>query len=1058
MKGYLLLFFKGCNQLLPLKSYKHFFLIVVTCFISFQKATASYYLDNALPHHQELRKAVEPNNPEVLEFLTHGQPGKLLINQQWLGSKELIPFFRDYLKSNPTTKHINLYGCEFGKGIEGLAAVKSLEDALNITISASNNITGQGGDWNLEIGKPYALKGLDNLPLTLQCAGTVGGTLPSDDYDGDGVCNDVDVDDDNDGILDTVEYMCSKHQITMADLGIGANGDHLNGTSDVSAVFGLPTGTISIQYTNLNISSTAGMTVQNNSSANSTLATTTFQITSSKSFLVTLEHGRVMTTNLTKDYYLLNTPNNYVTPTFTPSAGYIEYNSSTEVYVQKNGGGTFGTSSSSFSWDITEPLESFNFTAGTTDYGGGRSGYWFKICIIPDTDQDGLPNHLDLDSDGDGCPDAVEGGGSFTNINLTPSASISGGNSGTDYNGTTQYPVKGHLGTSVDANGLPTAMSGTAQTLGTSADILSQPANCVSACGGIIGGIEPQDDYDGDGICNDVDVDDDNDGILDTDEYLCTKHRITMADLGIASSGSGLNGTTDVSSVFGLAPGTISIQYSNLQGSPGSQMFLSNNEANTDPKNNATFQITSSKEFLLTLSHGRTITSYQRTDFFTLNTPNNYAVQAFTPKDGFDVTTSSTTLSVYKNTESANLATISSDQQITWNFSQPLKDFNFTAGTTDWQGGGSGYNFEICMIADTDQDGIPNHRDLDSDGDGCPDALEGSGSFTSSDLSASSSIPGGNSGSDYNGTSSNAVTNNLGTSSESNGLPSLSSGTSQGIGSSTDGSTKSLSCCEVTPTITDHIGPECQTYTSYMVAFKTSGNASSQISISPETLSASFNASEQAWYINDIPEGTDIQVTVTEGEAYCQISKSYSSPSDCLGALGTEIKNFKVSRIQEGILVSWELTDQTNLKAGNLEKGPHLEELKSVSTFDNAAGNYFNYIDKNPTLGGNYYRLKLIDKDGLENWTKIKHINYDTHDLFAYVAPNPVAQNKIELITTLEDAIIEVFEVTGNNIRVNIEKNLRGYAITPIQAHAKIVYLSVSSKSGFKKVFKVQFQ
>jgi len=37
------------------------------------------------------------------------------------------------------------------------------------------------------------------------CGGTVGGTATTDDFDGDGVCNEDDFDDDNDGILDS-EY------------------------------------------------------------------------------------------------------------------------------------------------------------------------------------------------------------------------------------------------------------------------------------------------------------------------------------------------------------------------------------------------------------------------------------------------------------------------------------------------------------------------------------------------------------------------------------------------------------------------------------------------------------------------------------------------------------------------------------------------------------------------------------------------------------------------------------------------------------------------------------
>lgn len=94
----------------------------------------------------------------------------------------------------------------------------------------------------------------------------------------------------------------------------------------------------------------------------------------------------------------------------------------------------------------------------------------FEFCKDQDTDADGLPDYLDLDSDGDGCSDAIEGGGAFTASNLVNSA-MPGGNSGVGYTGTSTSPIIQNLGNTVGSTattmGVPT-IAGTGQTAGDS--------------------------------------------------------------------------------------------------------------------------------------------------------------------------------------------------------------------------------------------------------------------------------------------------------------------------------------------------------------------------------------------------------------------------------------------------------------------------------------------------------------------------------------------------------------------------------------------------------------
>jgi hypothetical protein len=114
-----------------------------------------------------------------------------------------------------------------------------------------------------------------------------------------------------------------------------------------------------------------------------------------------------------------------------------------------------------------------------------------SVCIpsFVDTDGDTIPNHLDSDSDGDGCNDAVESGAMPIGTTV-PIAGTTASN----------YGVNGF------ANSLETASeSGIFNGIYTYGYVKSSFYNACL-------------DTDGDGIKNLIDIDDDNDGVLDSVE------------------------------------------------------------------------------------------------------------------------------------------------------------------------------------------------------------------------------------------------------------------------------------------------------------------------------------------------------------------------------------------------------------------------------------------------------------------------------------------------------------------------------------------------------------
>ncbi|KQT16506.1 hypothetical protein ASG31_13425 [Chryseobacterium sp. Leaf404] len=88
-----------------------------------------------------------------------------------------------------------------------------------------------------------------------------------------------------------------------------------------------------------------------------------------------------------------------------------------------------------------------------------------STCVLTDTDSDGTPDYLDLDSDNDGCLDAVEGSSTITNSQLTNAAgtvTVGTGSSAANQN------LPGPVGQTATNLGIP-PLAGNGQGIGTAA-------------------------------------------------------------------------------------------------------------------------------------------------------------------------------------------------------------------------------------------------------------------------------------------------------------------------------------------------------------------------------------------------------------------------------------------------------------------------------------------------------------------------------------------------------------------------------------------------------------
>ena len=334
---------------------------------------------------------------------------------------------------------------------------------------------------------------------------------------------------------------------------------------------------------------------------------------------------------------------------------------------------------------------------GSRFWKGGKmtqNGEAYQICSFQDTDNDGVPNQLDLDSDGDGCPDAVEAGTTFISTSgVASSAKL------------TTSVIPAPYGANGFANGLETSTESGAYT-GT-----YTYKNAIDAT---ISGCK---DSDGDGVPDVLDIDDDNDGILDSSEQInCVTSGIDLTSL--TYNGSSISAKT--ASSFTTAGGdTWKSSYSNENLKlPISLKF----------KHNST---TGYEMFgLLPITNTQTPASWNDAGykFYPQNSitygyfTTTWDINAF-PITASDVLSIDISASGYV-TAAINGVTQKAFQGVVSDYKLDVSSYRASSLTDIILTDATRPVILTCTELDTDKDGIPNRLDLDSDGDGCPDAVE----------------------------------------------------------------------------------------------------------------------------------------------------------------------------------------------------------------------------------------------------------------------------------------------------------------------------------------------
>lgn len=94
-------------------------------------------------------------------------------------------------------------------------------------------------------------------------------------------------------------------------------------------------------------------------------------------------------------------------------------------------------------------------------------------------------------------------------------------------------------------------------------------------------------------------------------------------------------------------------------------------------------------------------------------------------------------------------------------------------------------------------------------------------------------------------------------------------------------------------------------------------------------------------------------------------------------------------------LIKWGVGEESNVKSYVVERSDKSQKFNTIAEISPKQIREYSWIDEQPLSGGNYYRIKAINKDGSYKYSPVVNTKMVSGGLTVY--PNPIKNNELHL-------------------------------------------------------------